>query len=571
MSNFRTKLLGLAAIATAFAGVSYGQATLAGNCAASPIVTSTPAGNPTLRAEGETELVSDLVVAGCTNTGATATGTVYAVLSTPLTGRSETAAQGGGAFAGNSDIVLTVVTTGPGASTTYYAGTVTGLTVTFNNVSFPATPGGGGLTGFSLQTQNVRVNASTGGAPQVTESLLITYPNAAVPAVSVNIATVAANVGYILSSLSYALVTNSSGTPIISNITTCAGNPISASALPTLNFTVNVKQLVAGAFKLLTTTAGTGENGSLVTATTANLATTTGLATQATQINLVLSNVPAAATVYVPLSVNTGTSGSEVLTLAGTPAVATTPASVVGYGAQAGLIGVGLVAFTPTNGTINIVYTPLSIGTGGTVFPVPVYVSVAANASAVQTAITANVSYTPALAITGPAAQIPTFAVSTTAAVSTSKVTACSTTLLFPYVTNATGFETGIAIANTTTDNLGTTTAAPSVAPPTNGTCTINFYGGQATQPTAVTTPTLGVNTTAAPTIVPVYANTLTAMTGATNFTGYAIASCNFQLAHGFAFITDLTGQFSGAMGYLAVVVPNNRTDSATGSNITNE
>ena len=74
-------------------------------------------------------------------------------------------------------------------------------------------------------------------------------------------------------------------------------------------------------------------------------------------------------------------------------------------------------------------------------------------------------------------------ALSTTATpVSASVITVCQTTLLFPYVTNATGFETGIAISNTTTDNLGT--AGKSVATPTTGTCTLNFYGNAAS-PTA--------------------------------------------------------------------------------------
>src|SRR5262249_445336 len=154
-----------------------------------------------------------------------------------------------------------------------------------------------------------------------------------------------------------------------------------------------------------------------------------------------------------------------------------------------------------------------------------------------------------------PATAVPTFAASTATAVNASTLTACSTTLLFPYVTNATGFETGIAVVNTTTDNLGTTTSKPSAASPVNGTCTINFYAN-ADQPTAVTPPPIGAYTTAAPTVVPVYANTLTGMIGSSGFSGYAIAQCNFLEGHGFAFITDTTGSFSGTEGYLAAVIP---------------
>jgi hypothetical protein len=136
--------------------------------------------------------------------------------------------------------------------------------------------------------------------------------------------------------------------------------------------------------------------------------------------------------------------------------------------------------------------------------------------------------------------------------------------LLFPYVTNASGFETGIAVSNTTTDNLYTGVPIPgktSNATPVNGTCTINFYGNAA-QPSATTTPTLGAYSAAAPTVVPVYANILTNLVGSSGFTGYAIANCNFLDGHGFAFITDTQGTFSGTMGYVATVIPNNRTEN---------
>jgi hypothetical protein len=468
---------------------------------------------------------------------------------------------------------------------------VSGLTVTFNNVIFPATPGGGGLTGFALQTSNVRINASTGGAPQITEALLITYPNAAAPPISTNVATPALNVGYVLPSLGQGLITTAatSTTPFLTSFSTCAGSSLGAVPLVitpngvvttgTPSFGVTIKQLVTGAFRTqvgefgsLIANNNTGVGGAGVAAP--SLPTNTGVATQGTQISIALANLPAAATVYVPLSV-TGTTtpstsisvvgglvtGTEVLTLSGSPAVATSPAAAV---------GANLVALTPTNGSLTVTYIVSTAGTG-TQFLVPVFVTAAANAAPVQTtAVTENVSYAPAAAVTGPTASIPTFAVSTTAPTSTITVTSCTTTILFPYVTNATGFETGLAVANTTTDNLGTTVAKPSVATPINGTCTFNFYGPTVTQPTAVVTPTLGVNTAAAPTIVPVYANTLTAMTGASNFTGYAIASCNFTQAHGFAFITDTTGTFSGAMGYLGVVIPSTRGEATVGGT-TNE
>ena len=146
----------------------------------------------------------------------------------------------------------------------------------------------------------------------------------------------------------------------------------------------------------------------------------------------------------------------------------------------------------------------------------------------------------------------------------------CQTTLLFPYVTNAAGFETGIAIANTTTDNLiglTATTEGTSFAAPTNGTCILNFYGGQAVLG-PFSTSTIGAFAAGPPVISPVYANTLSSISGAAaGFTGYAIAACNFLDAHGFAFILDGsgTGTASGPEGYLATVIPRLTTGGADG------
>ncbi len=43
-------------------------------------------------------------------------------------------------------------------------------------------------------------------------------------------------------------------------------------------------------------------------------------------------------------------------------------------------------------------------------------------------------------------------------------------------------------------------------------------------------------------------------------FQGYMFATCNFQFAHGFAFVSDL-GASKLAMGYLALIVPDRGED----------
>ena len=92
--------------------------------------------------------------------------------------------------------------------------------------------------------------------------------------------------------------------------------------------------------------------------------------------------------------------------------------------------------------------------------------------------------------------------------------------LLFPYVTNQSGYDTFIGISNTSSDPFGTTH--------TSGSCTLWFYGANA--PAAFLTPNVPAGalfTTMASNI-------------AANFQGYVIAGCNFADAAGMAFESDL-------------------------------
>jgi hypothetical protein len=113
----------------------------------------------------------------------------------------------------------------------------------------------------------------------------------------------------------------------------------------------------------------------------------------------------------------------------------------------------------------------------------------------------------------------------------------CQTTLLYPWVTSEPGFDTGIAIANTTSDPWGTRTQT--------GTCTLNFFGTGAGTTTTVTTPTINPGT--------VYADQVSNLKP--GFRGYVFAVCQFQLAHGYALFSD-TGIRNWATGYLALIVP---------------
>jgi hypothetical protein len=140
----------------------------------------------------------------------------------------------------------------------------------------------------------------------------------------------------------------------------------------------------------------------------------------------------------------------------------------------------------------------------------------------------------------------------------------CVTNLLFPFVTNQAGFDTGMAISNTSRDPFsGNANRLQS------GTCTLNYYGNvNGTQltdsrPNTTTNP-VGAGEHVAFTLSSGGANGLTGLPG---FQGYVIAQCRFQYAHGFAFITDgPIGQARVAEGYLALVMDNNLSSSRTGS-----
>jgi hypothetical protein len=155
--------------------------------------------------------------------------------------------------------------------------------------------------------------------------------------------------------------------------------------------------------------------------------------------------------------------------------------------------------------------------------------------------------YGPATTVTTAAAgPIPAF-LDTSTPTNAFTIAICQTVLLYPFVTNQAGFDTGIAIANTSSDPFGT--------PPQTGTCSLNWYGTAA--PTAPTT---------TPTVTNGTDYTLLASATVPGFQGYMIAVCNFQYAHGFAFISDV-GATKLAMGYLALVVPDPPLQSPPGRN----
>ena len=98
---------------------------------------------------------------------------------------------------------------------------------------------------------------------------------------------------------------------------------------------------------------------------------------------------------------------------------------------------------------------------------------------------TVSLSYAPtATSSGGPSGtlSIPRFAPASSTASNIFIINICRTVLLYPYVTSQAGFDTGIAIANTSQDSMVPNTYA-SNASAQSGTCRLDFFGGTTAAP----------------------------------------------------------------------------------------
>jgi len=129
-------------------------------------------------------------------------------------------------------------------------------------------------------------------------------------------------------------------------------------------------------------------------------------------------------------------------------------------------------------------------------------------------------------------------------------VNSCASTILFPYVTNQSGFDTGLVVSNTSADGDGDGVDQA-------GTCSIAYYGettGGGDAPDADTTDSIA----AGDQLIWLLSsgNSDQGVAAAAEFQGYVIATCDFNWGHGYAFITDgFGGVPTLAQGYLALII----------------
>jgi hypothetical protein len=321
-----------------------------------------------------------------------------------------------------------------------------------------------------------------------------------------------------------------------------------------------------------------------------------GLANQGTRLATSLSNIPNGlslfvapviflfrqGTTYVQTNLNSGAGATGVMVLTNTASDGSgsynPPSGVTSaYSTQV------LQPVSITNGAALVVYEILFTDPFSLEYAdVPFVVSYAANLSAnapiglPQPSVIATYAAgfapfysTSAATLASSSLPIPRF-VFTGAATNLFGIVKCSCNLLFPYVTQAPGYDTGIAVANTTADPYGTANQFGGVQMWYYGTLS-NGGAAPGTQCTNVASPGTCPSTT---TVAAGQVLTYTLYNGSAqwgldnrgaSFTGYMIVQTQFQYCHAFAFIGGLGGgpavnsSTNGlSEGYLALILDDN-------------
>ncbi len=458
-----------------------------------------------------------------------------------------------------------------GTAYNVYQGAVAANSVTFFGVPIAA-PGTSATPGVvptrTFRITNVRINATSisagAGVPGQANAIITVTPAQTASSLSLTQSQVV--VGYVQTSLTFSIGAGDASTVPFA-IQQCEGYGATTETAAAI---LKYKENFANAFKIrqkITQPDGTESVGTdgiddqaipgLIYNTETGFYDSKpefggrGLASNGTRLKAVFNNIPAGVSLYV--------SSNALGASTATGSLFSAPLTISEYGSFVGVAPTDSSSFGNGSGAIPVAQIPIANGTGTAVWEVtaanPTGVdefdfgvwftaspSVGSSATLATTVTPGTVNgsyggiYTAAVGgVASSSLQIPRF-VDTSTAMNILNVNVCRTTILFPFVTNTNGFDTGLAIANTTTDPFGTT--------PQAGSCSLNFYGSNAPA-TPVDTGEVASGT----------AYTTTVLSVAPNFQGYVIAVCDFQKGHGFAFVSDV-GARNIAMGYLGLILP---------------
>jgi hypothetical protein len=298
-----------------------------------------------------------------------------------------------------------------------------------------------------------------------------------------------------------------------------------------------------------------------------------GVATQGTRLALSFGNVPQGSSIYVPPVIYLYRQNSVTIP------VPTTYTSGVNTGVAVLTTtdANGNTAFSAATTTANLqqvsssnlaVYEVLMDDPSSLEqVDIPVVVSYVANLSAnppgglpvTGTAATVSAGFAPfystaAAKLPSATLPVPRF-VPGSGPLNVFSISKCACNLLFPFVSNQIGYDTGIAIANTTSDP-GSANGFDSTGAQ-EGTVTLWFYGSGnngTAPPSPYTGPTVASGS------VWTYLLSTSNSNASAGFQGYIIAQAQFQYCHGFAFIGAQGGGATASgvsEGYLAIVLDN--------------
>jgi hypothetical protein len=509
MLDFKKVLLALSVAALGFVGTASAQTLVCNGSTGGATATAlAPAqGFPgAVAVEGTTELLPQFVIA-CNGGNASGSYNILLTTNAPITNTLVSAAKGLDISAvdnlGNTAVVTLV------APSTIQA--------SFSSIV------AGGLT--TITVKGIRVNAS--GNPLLS-TITITPSSTSTPEIG-TVGTFAYVEASLINSFAYATpaVPPAGPTLLTVNVSACNVDTVANPAATIYNAAYLV---LNGGFPDAMHSAAENLGPVSVAPLTA----------QGTTYAVTFSNLdPAGVAYYVPAVI----AGTGVTVTAVTSASATTNATAAANG----------VALTVSStGTATVYYQVTADAGGAQTFTIPVTYTVAKVAS-VTSFTTSPISASILLVSSGNT--YPQYSATETAysvaqttqtAVGTGNglLSPCATTLLFPYVTNLGGFDTGIAITNASTG--ASTTLSPITA--ASGTCSVMFYGTGVPTTNPYVTAVVGTGAAAV--------QVFDVGTVAPGFSGYVVATCNFQGGHGYAFLSDGLGSGTGvAANYIAVVL----------------
>jgi hypothetical protein len=478
----------------------------------------------TVRVEGTTEAVGSVILAVTTGGNITANSTLSIAYGSGATATNIMA--GTGSYSVNG-AAATLCSAGVVAPVTACAVSGNSITLTIDNSAW--------VVGNSIVISGVRVNANAAGVG----ATISATATATVPAGGFAIGFFITNTGPVASVATATTV-----------VVTAGGGILTCVASDTGTYTVKITENNNQAFSSLTDEANYGG---------APGGTVDSLFT------ITFANVPVGVTISLTDFTGSTASVTGLLQLSATEtggtSVAAGPITFDGTVASPGVTAGGPVSATSKSGSQTLVFTIDVTQTATTGSNEVILATFDASTAGTIALGSATVNAAVALTSAATATQAPQFTTNTQATGGpVFGVSDCVTNLLFPWiVVDAPGgtYDTGMAIANTTADVFASTGGGAAAQ---SGTCTLTGFSMTDGSTVSTTTPTIVSGGTGAMVLssVPAFAG----------FRGYVIAVCNFQDAHGFAFITqDNATPIGTSQGYLGLVIPNPALSSRVAAN----